>query len=242
MPISVGWYSSLAAMSTHHRGAAGLAVVAFVAAFAAAPASGEVALSFYGGTQSAPHSGVSGTDPTGVGVFDFNAGWDGKSFSAPPYYGVRAVWWRSERFGFTVDFTHSKVLADTSTLGPGGTSGGFETLEFTDGLNNLTFGVMRRWPQAYRKFTPYVGASLGVVIPHVEVKSSPTATATSEYQFGGPSVALVFGVSYPISDRFELFGEYKGTYSQLNVDLKGGGNLSTDIITNALNIGITYKF
>lgn len=214
------------------------AALASVAALAFAPTAQaeDFSIAVYSGYQTAPHSGVTGTD--GGTDFDFTAGWEGKSFSMPPYYGIRGTWWMNERFGWTADFNHTKVYADKETM----TESGFSTLEFTDGLNNLTFGAMWRWPGAWNKLTPYAGASAGIVIPHVEVKTPYSANSTFEYQVAGPTIAVVVGASYAINDTWDVFGEYKGTYSQLKVDLDGGGSLDTDIITNALNFGIAYKF
>jgi len=48
-------------------------------------------------------------------------------------------------------------------------------------------------------------------------------------------------VDYKINDTWSVFGEYKFNYSMVDVDLKGGGDLQTDIVTNALNIGVNYK-
>ena len=202
----------------------------------------EVEVSFYSGLQSCPHSKVSGVDPTGVGEFDFVAGWEGKSLSMPPYYGVRGTFWTENNIGFGLDFTHSKAYADDETLGVSGTSEGFTILEFTDGLNNLTFNVSKRWPNHWGRFSPYAGIGAGVIIPHVEVKTNETASETHGYQFGGASVALMSGVSYKLTDTIKVFSEYKITYSALDVDLEGGGSLETNIITNALNLGMSYNF
>lgn len=200
----------------------------------ALPAAAEWELSFYTGYQAAPHSDVDG-DVNGA-PFSFNAGWEGKPFEAPPYYGFRATWWQNARLGYALDFNHTKVYADNETL----RESGFDRLEFTDGLNIVTLNVFYRWPDAVRNFTPYVGAGLGVAIPHVDVQSGDSRTF--EYQLTGPAAQLVFGASYDLNDRWAVFGEYKGTYSQNEADLDGGGSLETDIITNALNIGLTFKF
>jgi len=201
----------------------------------ATPASAEIELSFYLGTQSAPHSRVHGNDPGGVGNFSFGTRWDGDSFGAPPYYGARATWWRTEHLGFGVEFTHAKVLASETTKA----AQGFSVLEFTDGLNIVTANVFYRWPSASR-WTPYVGAGVGVAIPHAEVTTSGGRTA--EYQITGPAVRLVGGISYRLNDSWALFGEYQGTYSQNDVDLNNGGTLKTDIVTNALNVGVAFRF
>ena len=219
-----------------------LSTIAIVASMLAAPVAAEMEISVYTGFQTAPHSKVSGNDPAGVGAFDFTAGWKGDSFAMPPYYGVRAMFWRESNWGYGFDFTHSKTYADDETLGASGTSGGFEVLEFSDGLNNLTANVAYRWQKDDRKWTPYAGGGIGVIIPHVEVQSQTGAPKTFEYQLAGPSVMLNAGVAYEINPKWSAFGEYKGTYSQLKANLIGGGTLKTNIITNALNIGISRKF
>ncbi|MDY6858781.1 MAG: outer membrane beta-barrel protein [Pseudomonadota bacterium] len=205
-------------------------------AFLATPAAAEMEISVYTGVQSAPHSTIEGNDPGGVGVFDYNAGWDGKSFDMPPYYGFRATWWRTERVGFALEFNHAKVYADDETLA----DTGFSRLEFTDGLNIVTLNAFYRWPSESRRWTPYVGAGAGVAIPHVDIQSA--GGKTFEYQLTGPALQLVAGASYDLNDKWAVFGEYKGTYTQNEADLDSGGTLETDLITNALNIGLTFRF
>jgi lipid A oxidase len=220
-------------------------VAAALALFAlAAPqqAAAEIDVSVYTGWQTAPHSTVSGNDPAGIGAFDFTAGWTGESFSAPPYYGIRAVWWQNDRWGYDIDFNHTKVYADSETLGATGKSGGFQVLEFTDGLNALTVGAVRRWEDGFGRITPYAGAGIGVAIPHVEVQTAPGAPKTFGYQIGGPAVSWRVGGTMDINESWGVFAEYKGTYSMLDVDLDGGGNLKSNIVTNALNFGVQYTF
>jgi lipid A oxidase len=196
----------------------------------------EVELSFYGGVQGAPHSDVSISGNPVIPDDSFTAGWEGRSFTAPPYYGLRATWWRNETLGFGLDFTHSKVYADDETL----TESGLSRFEFSDGINIFTVNMYRRWPESFGSLTPYVGGGLGVSVPHVEVTGG--TSETFEYQLTGPAVAFVAGASYPISDRWSVFGEYKGTYSMNTADLDGGGTLETDIVTNAFNVGVSFDF
>lgn len=212
---------------------------AALALFGAGAAGAEVDLSFYGGAQSAPHSVVTVTDPA-IGSEEFTAAWEGQSFSAPPYYGLRATWWRSEEIGFGLDFVHGKVAADDATLA----ENGYDRLEFTDGINILTANAYRRWSDGLAGMTPYVGGGLGVAIPHVEVtKTGPGGTSeTFGYQMTGPAVTWIAGASYPISEQWSVFGEYKGTYSMNKADLDSGGTLETDIVTNALNLGVSFSF
>ena len=196
----------------------------------------EVEVSAYGGFQSAPHSTVSISGSPTIPDDEFTAGWEGRSFDAPPYYGLRATWWRNETLGFGVEINHAKVYADDETLA----SSGLSWLEFTDGLNIITVNMFRRWPDALGPVTPYVGGGIGVSVPHVEVKGGDSETF--EYQLTGPAAAFVAGASYPISDRWAVFGEYKGTYSMNSADLDGGGTIDTDIVTNAFNLGVSFDF
>ena len=200
-------------------------------------AQAEVELGFYGGLQSAPHSRVIFSGDGVIPDEDYLVGWEGRSLEAPIYYGLRATYWGSDTVGFGVDFTHAKIYPKEGDL-----PAGFDALEFTDGLNILTANVYRRWPGALwdGALTPYVGAGLGVSIPHVEVEYE--SSKTNGYQFTGPAAALVAGAQYDLSDRWGVFAEYKFSYSQNTGDLDGGGTIRTDNATNALNIGVSYTF
>ncbi|WP_417743283.1 outer membrane protein [Salipiger sp.] len=208
-----------------------------VAAVAASQAAAQdYELSIYSGWQTAPHSRVSGDYPGG-GDYDALIGWDGKSFEMPPYYGLRGTWWRSETFGVALEFTHAKVYAPDDER----EAIGFDSFEFTDGHNLLTVNAMRRWPEQWGTATPYAGAGLGIAFPHVDVETTG-GDKTFGYQLTGPAVRLLAGVSYPISERVSIFGEYQFTYSSNEADLDGGGTLETDIKTNAINVGLALSF
>ena len=197
----------------------------------------EVELSVYGGWQTAPHSDVAIRGDGALPDQDFTARWQGRSFEAPPYYGLRATWWQDQSLGYGVDFTHAKIYAHEDTLA----AAGLDHLEFSDGINYLTANVYYRWQDALMgRATPYVGGGLGVAIPHVEVRGN--GSETWGYQVTGPAVALMAGVTYPINDNWSVFGEYKGVYSENTADLEEGGTLSTDVVTNALNVGVSFNF
>jgi lipid A oxidase len=49
-------------------------------------------------------------------------------------------------------------------------------------------------------------------------------------------------VRYDLKGDWDLIGEYQGTYSLNDVRLEDGGHFSTNIVTNALNIGVTKDF
>lgn len=210
------------------------AALAAAGATLAVPAAAEMELSFYGGYQTAPHSRVTGTraDTT---TYSNLIGWDGKSFAAPPYYGMRAMWWKQSGLGFGLELTHSKFYAPAAEM-----PAGFTALEFTDGHNIITANVMKRWDNKWGKFTPYVGAGIGFAMPHVDVTEN--GNVTYGYQVTGPAAKAIAGVKYDLNDRWGLFSEYQFTISQNEADLAGGGTMKTRLISNALNFGVAYKF
>ncbi|MDO6590504.1 lipid A oxidase [Loktanella sp. D2R18] len=197
-------------------------------------ASAQVELSFYGGVQSAPSSDVSVRDDV-IGDDDFSISWEGRSSSAPIYYGIRATRWQSDTFGYGLDFAHNKIYPEDGEL-----PAGYEVLEFTDGLNTLTVNAYHRWNGAFGDLSPYVGGGIGVAIPHVEVTNG--TSETFGYQLTGPAATWIAGATYPINDQWSVFGEYKGTFSSNKADLDTGGTIETDVFTNAVNMGVSFNF
>ncbi len=209
-----------------------LLCLALLAAPATAPA--EVQLSFYGGVQSAPSSDIAIRDPE-IGDDDFSIDWEGRSFEAPPYYGIRATRWQSPTFGYGLDFAHNKVYPTDDSL-----PAGYDVLEMTDGLNTLTVNAYRRWGPVVGNVSPYVGGGVGLSLPHVELTNG--TSETFGYQITGPAATWIAGASMPINEQWSVFGEYKGTYSSNTADLESGGTLETDVVTNALNVGVSFNF
>lgn len=206
----------------------------------AVPAAAEVELSIYTGWQTLPHSRISGDLPGGLGSYNELVGWEGKSFSAPPYYGARATWWRGGGdWGYGLEYTHTKAYMPDATQA----KLGFSRFELSDGHNVATVNVMRRFSDKWGpNLTPYVGAGLGLAFPHVDAVHAAGSSKTYGFQVTGPAMRLTAGSSYKLNDRFSLFGEYQFTYSTNEGDLDNGGSFKTDIKTNAINIGVSYSF
>ena len=190
----------------------------------------------YGGVQTALPSDVSGSDENGP-PFSFGVDWEGRSFEAPPYYGGRVM----RRLGDSpwslgVEVTHLKVYGDDDALD----SSGFSVLEFTDGHNIATVNAERTLFEQGR-WRARGGVGLGLAFPYVEV-TTPGGEDTRGYQLTGPAARWYLGADYELTDRWSLFAEYAGTYSINEAELEGGGSLESDIVTNALNIGIGFSF
>lgn len=178
--------------------------------------------------------------------------WDG----GPMYYGVRLLYWMQDNpnWGFSVDYTHLKVAPDLNdVVQVSGTRdnvpiGGSEAinqtvskLEYTDGLNLLTFNAMYRFaPDA--KWNPYVGVGVGLSIPHVEFRRTGSSVQTFEYQVAGVAVQMLAGMEYRFWDNVSAFAEYKLTYAEVEGDLVDGGTLESEHWTNHFILGMTYRF
>jgi len=209
-------------------------VLAIAAGGISVQAFAEATISVYGGANFSPHSVVKTNGPTPS--TRNTVGWDGVSFSSPPYWGLRGAWWLEEvqNVGIAIDYTHSKVKA--SPLPPG-----FNKLEFTDGINFLTANALYRKDMG-NGFTPYGGIGLGLSVPHVEAGGPAVGGfKTIEYQVTGLAAQALVGIDYAINDKWSLFGELKSTYGQVNADLNGGYKLKTNIVSNQIIFGVTYK-
>jgi len=190
----------------------------------------------FGGAQSSPHSDVVNTKANTT----FYTGWKAQSFTFPIYAGWRYTRWLDDDWAYAVNYAHTKAIS--TDQGSSSDKTGYTTLEFTDGANPITVIAMRRF--SYRDIKPYVGAGLGISAPHVEVKwsnSTYTSAKTFAYQYGGPVATVLAGFSYPYSDKWSVFTDFQMHYMKINAAIDSG-RLKTNLITNALNVGVSYRF
>jgi lipid A oxidase len=213
----------------------------------AAPALAEFELSFYLGTQETDKSTVSGTLPGGVPV-NRQVDWRGRSFDSPYYYGGRAIWWTQSNFGFGLEGTHAKAYASVADLA----ALGLTRFELSDGHNIFTINAMKRWPGAIagNRFTPYVGGGVGIAVPHVDVQQIGVLNRTYGFEQTGIALRGLAGMKYNVTENWAVFGEYQFTWSDNDITVDPNiavpgqlpGKLSTEILTHALNFGISYSF
>ena len=194
-----------------------------------------IEIGVYGGIQSSPHSRITGKHSTSGAQYSELVGWEGKSFDAPIYYGIRTTFWRNDKLGYGAEFTHTKAYAPSNAL----QNAGFDRLEFTDGHNVITFNINRRWDLG--EFKTYSLVGLGIAMPHVDALPSG-GLHTFEYQYTGPAVRAAVGLSRKLSEDFSIFTEYQFTASDNKVSLRNGGTLNTKLLTNAVNLGVSYNF
>ena len=209
-----------------------------LALLGATPATAEdFQLSIYGGMFEAGDSRVIGNDPTGAGSFDFEGGWNPTSGKLPPTFGLRGTWWQNNNTGYSLDFSRMQATADDASLA----ASGFSVLEFDDGINTVTVNARRRFPMGNR-WTPFVSGGVGVAVPGVDAQTSASGQRTTEFQYGGVVAQFQGGVEYELNENWSVFGQYQMNVLDLDVDLEGGGNLTTGIITNSVSVGAGFSF
>jgi hypothetical protein len=207
----------------------------------------------YGGTAYTMRSDLRLTQPGGTDLAFGDIAWLGEPFRAPPYYGLRAIYWLpAGRFGVMGDFTHIKARAlRDNVVDQSGTRDGiavpgkealsatFRRLEFTHGYNLFTVNLLRRGERRRLGLIPYAGAGLGLAYPHVEVQraGAPDATRTYEYQIAGPAMQVLGGVEWRFGRRLSVFIEYKLSCAAIGGDLVGGGDIATTLCTHQLLAG-----
>jgi lipid A oxidase len=222
------------------RGLRAVALAIAGVCFCSVPALAEMQFSVYGGANWNFDSDVK-LRGSAAGDADRSVSWDGESFELPPYWGVRGTYWLSKAspWGFAIDFTHQKAAADINFAN----DETFDRLQFTDGNNLLIFEVLYRFsPMMNGTMVPYVGAGVGVAIPHVEVTLDGVDDKTFEYQCCGPAAQILAGLEYKLDQSWSVFAEAKLSYSHIDADLDGGGSLETDLWSPAVAIGVTYRF
>lgn len=189
---------------------------------AAAPAAAEVQLSFYGGWAGAPDDGVTLSGDAAIPE-------DGVPVEDGSQAGLRATWWSDGDFGVALDYSRFGLSAGEDA-GAG--------LSF-DGLDTLTVSGLRRWDGVLGTVTPYVGAGVGIGIAEAEVGSGG---APEEVRLEGPAVSWVAGATVPIGGNWAVFGEYEGTYTDLDGEAEDGRTVDLDGVTNSINLGVSFSF
>lgn len=167
--------------------------------------------------------------------------WKGKSFTPPPYWGVRGTYWFDKKnpWGVALDYTHQKAYADVDfSADPV-----YGHLEFSDGNNILTVNAMYRFQNPGEKWHFYVGGGPGLAIPSFEVDLDGDASShTHEYQITGFAAQALGGAQYNITENIAGFAETKLAYTRINGDITGGGSVKTNVWSPHALAGVAYSF
>jgi lipid A oxidase len=226
----------------------------------------EFVVSGFSGMSSAYNSDLHLHENNGNDLTFHNASYQTKDFGEDaPYYGGRLTYFlsRESHWGFGLEFLHSKVFLDSGkSLHVTGTRDGspvndtesvgdtIADFHCAHGLNYLTADTFYRFflgqPDSFiHRVQPYLGAGLGITIPHVVVQL-PNEPGFEDYEFGGLGVQAIAGLSFDITKHIQLFTEYKFTYADLDkLDFSNGvtsGTISFDSMANHLVFGASYRF
>jgi lipid A oxidase len=227
----------------------------------------EFVISGFSGVSSAYDSDLHLHENNGTDLTFHNASYQTKDFGEnAPYYGGRLTYFlsRESHWGFGLEFLHSKVFLDSGkSLHVTGTRDGspvndtesvgdtIADFHCAHGLNYLTADTFYRFFLAdpgknfIGRFQPYLGAGLGITIPHVVVQL-PNEPGFEDYEFGGLGGQAIAGLSFDITKHVQLFTEYKFTYADLDrLDFSNGitsGTISFDSMANHVVFGLSYRF
>jgi lipid A oxidase len=198
----------------------------------------EYVVAGYGGAPYTHPSDVKVVKPGETDLTAHQVRWEGRPFKSPVYYGIRTMQWAGGgTFGGMLDFTHSKTISQRDQdIRLTGTRNGqnltgkarlgdvFRHFEFSHGHNTLTVNGLVRLASLLPSLAPYVGAGVGVALPHTEVQFQGDDARTYEYQYVGPAAQAVLGLELRLPHA-SLFLEYKFTIASYEapLTLRNGG-------------------
>jgi len=216
------------------------------------PALPDMQFGAYGGGSLALPTQVTFKQPGGTDMVMEGVDWHSGAAKMPPYHGFRGTWWSRKvpAVGAMVDLAYIKVIADRTTpVRQSGKRDGakvpaseplsktFRRLEFTNGLNLLTWNGVLRLPALFGRVRPYIGLGAGLSVPHVEVHRQGAKRRTFEFQIAGLAFHVFGGLEWRVRDRFSVFSEYKMSYAGIDADLYDGGSLGTKMWINQFVAG-----
>ena len=70
----------------------------------------------------------------------------------------------------------------------------------------------------------------------------PPNPRTFDYQFDGITAEGLVGLQYNFGPYVSAFGEYKLSHATNDADLLGSGSLETNVLTNHVTFGLSYRF
>lgn len=191
---------------------------------AAAPVAAEVELSFYGGWQGAPDGGVT---ISGAGTADREVDLGSEAGLG---FGARATLWTESDIGVALDYSRlGEAGAEGDASGDGASVGAADV---------LTIGGLYRWEDAFGGVTPYVGAGVGLAQAEITVEDG----ASSEVGASGPAASFVAGASVPLSESLSVFGEYEGTYVDIEGETEDGRSVGAEGLSSSINLGVSFSF
>jgi hypothetical protein len=232
-------------------------VVAVVLA-TASPAFAQVYASVsLGANHTSPADVTVNVPSAGLGVTYHDVQFSARSFDSPQYYVWRVgkLFGAHARWGVEFQFTHLKVIADTSKSYvasgqinglsiPGGTAlpmdAQVQEYQMTHGLNFLTVNGVGRLPIGHSARLSLVGrVGVGTTLPHAE--TNVLNAFSQHYEFAGPGVEGSGGVALKLTRIISLVADYKLSHASPTITVVGGrGQMTAN--TQQIAIGLAFGF
>jgi hypothetical protein len=180
-----------------------------------------------------------------------------KPFKSPQYYQWRlgTLLDKRRRFGVEFEFTHLKVISDTSqtyamtgtvngVAVPPGTVQQMDVLvpqyQMTHGLNFLLFNGVAQFPFGSSKRLSFVArAGLGGTLPHAE--STVLGAFYQHYQWAGLGYQGAAGLDVKLSRLISFIADYKLSYAHPHITVAGGTGETTSL-TSQIAFGLAFGF
>lgn len=184
--------------------------------------------------------------------------WYDESFTSPFYYSVRLIYWpdTDSNNGIALDFTHAKLysnLRDRITVTHSSADGtrqtqqslgdSFSRLAFSHGYNLLSLNMLHRSPaqnhDSHNEASIYVGAGIGVAVPHVEIQLADTLI--DHYKAVGLVFQGMIGITLGTETDLPLNAEYKYSYGNGSIELADDSTLEFSPQLHHFSVGPVIK-
>ena len=210
-----------------------------------------------GGNRTSPADVTVNVPSAGLAVTYQDVHFSARPLDSPQYYVWRVgrLFGAHERFGVEFEFTHLKVIGDTSRSYvasgqingqaiPSGSSlpmnAQVQEYQMTHGLNFLLVNAVGRWPiTSSRRLSLVVRGGMGTTLPHGETEV--LGQAREGYEFAGLGVEGAAGLAMKLSHLLTLVADYKVSEARPRISVVLG-TAQTRALTQQIAIGLALGF
>jgi hypothetical protein len=210
-----------------------------------------------GGNHTAPADVTVNVPSSGLAVTYQDVHFSARSLDSPEYYVWRVgrLFAAHPRLGVEFEFTHLKVIGDTSRSYaasgqingqaiPGGSSlpmnAEVQEYQMTHGLNFLLVNAVGRLPiPSVRRLSLVARAGVGATLPHAETEV--LGRSQERYEFTGLGVEGSAGLAMKLSHLLSLIADYKVSEARPRITVVSG-TAQMHALTQQVAIGLAVGF
>jgi hypothetical protein len=210
-----------------------------------------------GGNHTSPADVTVNVPASGLAVTYHDVQFSARSLTSPQYYVWRLgkFFGSRQRVGVEFEFTHLKVISDTSksyvasgtidgVLLPGGTSvpmnAAVQEYQMTHGLNFLLFNIVARLPiGSSGRLALVARAGTGPTLPHGE--TNVLGQFRQGYEWAGVGVEGSAGLALKLSRLLTVIADYKISHARPEITVAGGSGQTT-ALTQQVAVGLAIGF